>query len=88
TAAMERPMVQAHPNPTTGASMVVIGSGVDEPARLHVTDPSGRLVRTLPVAANQQLLELDLNGLANGLYVIELLVGDLKLGATKLTLQR
>ncbi|MBX2972295.1 MAG: T9SS type A sorting domain-containing protein [Flavobacteriales bacterium] len=87
TAATERPMVQAHPNPTTGSSMVVIGSGVDEPARLHVTDPSGRLIRTLPIAANQQLLELDLSGLADGLYVLELLVGDMKLGATKLTLQ-
>ncbi|MBX2972297.1 MAG: T9SS type A sorting domain-containing protein [Flavobacteriales bacterium] len=88
TTAMERPILQAHPNPTTGSSMVVIGSGVDEPARLHVTDPSGRLIRTLPIAANQQLLELDLNGLADGLYVLELLVGDMKLGAAKLTLQR
>lgn len=84
---MEIPIIQAHPNPTAGPSMVVIGLEIDEAARLQVTDPSGRLVRTLLVAANQQLLEVDLAGLANGLYVIELLVGDMKLGATKLTLQ-
>lgn len=85
---VEVPLLQAHPNPTAGHSMVVVGMEIDEPARLHVTDPSGRLVRTLPLAANQQLLEMDLTGLANGLYVIELLVGDMKLGAAKLTLQR
>jgi hypothetical protein len=87
TGTVELQMVQAHPNPTTGRSMVVIGSGVDEAARLHLSDPMGRLIRTLPVGANQQLLELDLSGLADGLYVIELFVGDFKIGATKLTLQ-
>lgn len=85
--AMELSSLQAHPNPTAGPSMVVIGLEIDEVARLQVNDPFGRLVRTVPVAANQQLIELDLAGLANGLYVIELLVGELKLGATKLTLQ-
>lgn len=88
TGTAEVQTLQAHPNPTAGHSMVVVGMEIDEPARLHVTDPSGRLVRTLPLAANQQLLEMDLSGLANGLYVIELLVGDMKLGAAKLTLQR
>ncbi len=87
TGTVDLQMLQAHPNPTSGRSMVVIGSGVDEASRLHLSDPTGRLIRTLPVGANQQLLELDLSGLADGLYVIELFVGDFKLAATKLTLQ-
>jgi hypothetical protein len=45
-------------------------------------------VRTLPLPTGSVLLELDLGGLANGLYVVELLVGDMKLGATKVTLQQ
>jgi hypothetical protein len=84
----DTPFLQAQPNPTTGTCMVVVGTALDEVAQLRVTDPSGRTVRTLPLPTGSVLLELDLAGLANGLYVVELLVGDMKLGATKVTLQR
>jgi hypothetical protein len=40
------------------------------------------------LAAGQQLVELDLTGLSEGLYTCELLQGEYKLGVTKLTVQR
>lgn len=45
-------------------------------------------MRTLRLAAGQRLVELDLTGLANGLYTCELLQGEYKLGVTELTVQR
>ncbi len=53
-----------------------------------MSDPQGRLVRTVRLAAGHQLVELDLTGLSEGLYTCELLQGEFKLAATKLTVQR
>jgi hypothetical protein len=83
-----RPMLEAHPNPTTGQSWVVVNMELDHGAWLRISDPQGRLVGTYQLAQGQRLHELDLSGLANGLYTCELLQGEFKLDAVKLTMQR
>lgn len=88
TTATERPVLEAHPNPSNGQSWAVISVDLENGALLRVSDPQGRLVRTIRLAAGQRLAELDLMGLANGLYTCELIQGEYKLGATKLTVQR
>lgn len=87
-AAAERLVLEAHPNPTSGQSWAVISVELDDAAMLRVSDPQGRLVREVRLAAGQRLVELDLTGMAEGLYACELLQGEYKLGATKLTVQR
>jgi hypothetical protein len=77
-----------HPNPTTGKSWAVISVDLDDAAMLRVSDAQGRLVSTVRLASGQRLVELDLMGLAEGLYTCELLQGEYKLGVTKLTVQR
>lgn len=86
--AAERPLIEAHPNPTPGPSWIVIGVEVDDAAFVRISDTQGRLVRTHRLARAQRLLEVDLSGLANGLYTCELVQGEFKLGVTKLTVQR
>jgi len=87
--AFRKPIViKAHPNPTTGKSWAVISVELDDAAMLRVSDPQGRVVNTLRLAAGQRLVELDLMGLATGLYTCELLQGEYKLGVTKVTMQR
>ncbi|MDX9751848.1 MAG: hypothetical protein RBT71_12255 [Flavobacteriales bacterium] len=83
-----RPLLEAHPNPTTGQSWVVINMELDDAAWLRISDPQGREVRRYRLASGQRLQELDLNGLANGLYTCELLQGEYKLDVVKLTVQR
>jgi hypothetical protein len=88
TTATERPALEAHPNPSHGQSWAVITVELEDGALLRISDPQGRLVRTLRLAAGQRLVELDLMSLANGLYTCELLQGEYKLGVTKLNVQR
>ena len=83
--ATERPVLEAHPNPTNGKSWAVITIELDDACTMRVSDPQGRLVRTVQIAAGQRLVELDLTGLAEGMYTCELLQGEYKLGVTKLT---
>jgi hypothetical protein len=82
------PLLQAMPNPTTGTSMLAIGLELDGAALVRVSDPQGRVVRTMRLGEGQRLVELDLTGLSNGLYTCELLQGEYKLAVTKLTVQR
>ena len=88
TSATERSVLEAHPNPTTGKSWAVITVELDDAAMLRVSDQQGRLVSTVRLAAGQRLVELDLLGLAEGMYTWELLQGEYRLGVTKLTVQR
>lgn len=81
-------VLEAHPNPTSGTSWAVISVELDEAAELRVSDPQGRMVRTVRLDAGQRMVEIDLGGLRNGLYMCELLIGELRLGTTKVTLQR
>jgi len=86
--ATERPVLEAHPNPSNGQSWAVIYVELEAAAQVRLSDPQGRLVRTVRLAAGQRLVELDLTGLANGLCTCELLQGEYKLAVTKLTVQR
>ncbi|HRO99374.1 MAG TPA: hypothetical protein PLN54_08075 [Flavobacteriales bacterium] len=88
TTETEQPVLEAHLNPSNGQSWAVISVELEDGALLRISDPQGRLVRTLRLAAGQRMVELDLTGLANGLYTCELLQGEYKLGVTKLTVQR
>ena len=78
----------AHARTATGKSWAVITIELDDASTMRVSDPQGRLVRTVQIAAGQRLVELDLTGLAEGFYACELLQGEFKLGVTKLTVQR
>jgi hypothetical protein len=80
--------INIFPNPTTGQSWAVISMELDDAAWLRISDPQGREVRRYRLASGQRLQELDLNGLANGLYTCELLQGEYKLDVVKLTVQR
>lgn len=82
-----RTFLSAHPNPTNGTSWVVIDLDLDEAAVIRIHDLQSRLVQQHQLAPGQRLLEIDLQKLANGMYTCELLQGDLKLAATKITLQ-
>ncbi len=88
TRAAERPLLEAHPNPTAGQSWIVIGMEVDEAAMVRISDPMGRMLHMHRLAPGQRLLEVDLSGVANGFYTCELLQGEFKLGVVKLTVQR
>ncbi|MBK9148676.1 MAG: hypothetical protein IPM12_12780 [Flavobacteriales bacterium] len=88
TATNDRAMLEAHPNPTTGKSWAVISIELDDAAVLRVSDPLGREVRRYRLVQGQQLVELDLADLAEGLYTCEILLGEYKLGVTKVTVQR
>lgn len=88
TRPMERPLLEAHPNPTMGTTWAVISVELDDTALLRISDPQGRVVRTVHLAAGQRLQELDLSGLANGLYTCELQSGEFKLDVAKITVQR
>ena len=66
----------------------MISVELDDAAMLRVSDAQGRVVNTVRLATGQRLVELDLIGLGNGLYTCELLQGEYKLAAAKLTLQR
>lgn len=66
----------------------MISVELDDAALLRVSDAQGRVVNNVRLATGQRLVELDLIGLGNGLYTCELLQGEYKLAAAKLTLQR
>ncbi len=57
------------PNPTNGLVNVAI-SGSSGPLALRLTDGMGRLVYERNVAAGVPLMTLDLDGMANGMYLL------------------
>ena len=68
--------------------MLVVDLELDEPATVRISDPQGRAVRSYRIVPGQKIIEADISGLAAGLYACELLVGNLRLATTKLTLQK
>ncbi|MCB9169406.1 MAG: hypothetical protein H6597_05910 [Flavobacteriales bacterium] len=61
------------PNPTTG-SCVLSTTGIQGPATLQVIDVEGRMLLQHPVEMHgEDRTELDLGGMANGLYTIRLI---------------
>jgi subtilisin family serine protease len=63
-----------HPNPATNATWLSLQLDRPEVATLRIIDATGRTVRErrLNLAGGQQTHELDLQGLASGLYLVEL----------------
>lgn len=74
------------PNPSSSRVQLQL-SGMAGTVAIQVLDGMGRLVQQLPVAAGTPNIELDLNGLANGVYLIRAEHG---LGSTvqRLVIQR
>jgi hypothetical protein len=66
---------------------LVIDMDLDGPSTVRISDIMGRAMDEIPLKEHQRLLELDLRRYANGLYTCELLHGEYKLGAIKLTVQ-
>ena len=72
------PEVMITPNPTSGrASVNVVLSG-EEDLRFDLFDPTGKLVlqRTRPDRSGTHTEHLDLHGLSNGAYMLQLHIGD------------
>jgi hypothetical protein len=63
------------PNPSKGSASVVFGVPGDEAAKIRIYDLNGRIIQTVyegEVSAQQNSLELDLNRLPSGVYLVRL----------------
>jgi hypothetical protein len=61
-----------YPNPATNTLQISLGNGLPDQSVISIYDMSGRrcIIRTLPAATSDD--ELDVSGLAPGLYMVEL----------------
>ncbi len=78
---------QNRPNPAGYTTIIPLASA-SEGATLKLSDATGRVLRSIPVASGQQQLELDLSGLPNGLYTYYLEQAMQRSPAKKLTVLR
>ena len=62
--------IRVYPNPATAFCMVELPEALNAPAQLLVLDATGRLVRSLQTS--QQATRLELDGLENGLYTLQI----------------
>lgn len=62
--------IQVFPNPANDAVQVAFNSLEGMPILLRLTDIQGKLIRELPLNAQQHELSLDLTDLAKGMYLI------------------
>ena len=62
--------IQIFPNPAYDAVQVAFNSLEGMPILLRLTDIQGKLIRELPLDAQQHQLSLDLTDLAKGMYLI------------------
>ena len=73
-AAARSPRFGLNPNPASGSVTVSLADGAPLPARLDLYSPEGRLVATFTMAA--PTLQLPLDGLAAGTYLLRLAATD------------
>ena len=58
-----------YPNPSKGKFTVEIS----EPAQnIHIISIDGQLIQTIPTESNQTQIEVDLTGVAKGIYMVQL----------------
>ena len=69
-------LLQLWPNPATQTVAVRLPTAARTPAVLQLRDALGRTTRTVQLAAGQQEVSVDLNGLRSGLYLVQTQLGD------------
>ncbi len=65
-----------YPNPTHGAGVLELPSGLETDGRIDVFDMAGRLVQTQPVGRGSRRIDLVFKGLAPGIYRCFLRAGN------------
>jgi hypothetical protein len=70
----EKPL--AYPNPASDRVMVGFGQAVERETEVRVLDISGRTVDFIQLPAEARNMDLDVSGLTNGVYFIQ--VGELE----------
>ncbi len=67
------------PNPTNDQVTLMLGQAFTVDATLRVLGTDGREVRTMSIRAGSTTFQMDVNGLAPALYIVELRVADVVL---------
>jgi len=68
-----QPKIYVYPNPLIDRANIQIYSSEKNDLRIEIINNFGVLVRSIPIKSNEQLLNVDVNELKSGLYVIRLL---------------
>ncbi|UOG74403.1 PQQ-dependent sugar dehydrogenase [Hymenobacter tibetensis] len=69
-------LLRISPNPATQSVAVRLPSAAGSRATIQLRDVLGRATRTVEVAAGQQEVNVDLNGLRSGMYMVQAQLGD------------
>ncbi len=64
-----RPLL--YPNPVRNATTLFLGDAVQGMVELRLSDPTGRLVKAISTPVQGRELDVDLQGIASGQYVLE-----------------
>jgi hypothetical protein len=64
-----------YPNPTNDVLNVSINT-TNDIRSMHITDLSGKIVSTPSTTFNGQTIRCDVNGLAAGMYLLNMLTND------------
>lgn len=81
------PVITAMPNPATDRIAFTYGEGLEEGV-LEIHDAQGRLMRTIALNGRKGLVESNVRGWADGLYVVRLMLDGYNLGSTKFNVVR
>ncbi|MCW5898722.1 MAG: DUF4397 domain-containing protein [Flavobacteriales bacterium] len=70
--------LQVWPNPANDRLFIDLDATASAQARIELTDSRGRIVRTVDgsIARGDSRVEMDVNGLANGTYILRVLAND------------
>jgi hypothetical protein len=88
TAPVDVSDLQVFPNPTTGISYLVLSEATEVDLNVLVRDALGRTVQQYPMRTGARMLELDLAGLADGVYACEVLDGPAQVGSLLVTVKK
>lgn len=73
-----------YPNPATESAILEIFESFEEDIRVELVTPAGRQLQSWEVPAGSKRIDLDLNDLPNGLYLLRLRFGKTNIKAMKL----
>ena len=77
-AAVAASYLLAYPNPVSSSLTLKIAATQSEKTRIDILDIAGRIVKTIPVSLynGEQTLQVDMNGLSKGSYVVKMKLGQ------------
>jgi hypothetical protein len=81
------PVITAMPNPATDRIAFTYGEGLEEGV-LEIHDAQGRLMRRIALNGRKGLVESNVRGWADGLYVVRMMLDGYNLGSTKFNVVR